>query len=194
MKEQEMKDIFRNEYVRRLKLVMKSKLNGRNKIKAANTWAVSLLQHGRGVIGWTIEELQSMNRNTRKVMTMNKELHPRSDTARMYVPRKRGGRGLISCEDGVRGEEKNLGWYVGNRNEVLLRKVGQKGTVKTNEAKEPRKYKRNAKQETEKKWKGKRMHGQYVRDLTGVDWEKTWRWMQKGDLKGCTEAFRPANP
>ena len=33
------------------------------------------------------------------------------------------------------------------------------------------------------------MHWQYVRDLTGVDWEKTWRWMQKGDLKGCTEAM-----
>ena len=33
------------------------------------------------------------------------------------------------------------------------------------------------------------MHGQYVRGLTGVDWDKTWRWMQKGDLKGCTEAL-----
>ena len=37
MKEHEMKDIFRNEYMRRLKLVMKSKLNGGNKIKAVNT-------------------------------------------------------------------------------------------------------------------------------------------------------------
>ena len=72
VKEQEMKDIFRNMYMRRLKLVMKSKLNGRNKIKAGNTWAVSLLQYGGGVIGWTKEELQSMDRKTRKVMTMNK--------------------------------------------------------------------------------------------------------------------------
>ena len=37
VKEQEMKDIFRNDYMQRLKLVMKSKLNGRNKIKATNT-------------------------------------------------------------------------------------------------------------------------------------------------------------
>ena len=36
VKEQKMKDIFRNEYMRRLKLVMKSKLNGKNKIKAIN--------------------------------------------------------------------------------------------------------------------------------------------------------------
>ena len=37
-KEREMKDIFRTEYLRRFKLVMKSQLNGKNKIKAANTW------------------------------------------------------------------------------------------------------------------------------------------------------------
>ena len=30
------------EYLRRFKLVMKSQLNGKNKIKAANTWTVSL--------------------------------------------------------------------------------------------------------------------------------------------------------
>ena len=51
VKEQEMNDIFGNEYMRRLKLVMKSKLNGRNKIKAANTWAVSLHRYGEGVTG-----------------------------------------------------------------------------------------------------------------------------------------------
>ena len=47
-------------------------------------------------------------------MTMNKELHPRSDVARIYVPRKKGGRGLISCESCVRKEEKYLSWYVRN--------------------------------------------------------------------------------
>ena len=167
----------------------KSKLNGRNKIKAVNTWAVSLLRYGGGVIGWTKEKLQSMNRKTRKVMTMNKELHPRSDTARIYVPRKRGGRGRISCEACVRGEENSLGWYVGRCNEVLLRKVGERGTVKTDEVKEPTEYKKSAKQKTENKWKGNQMHGQYVRDLRGVDWDKTWRWMQKGDLTGCAEAL-----
>ena len=36
-KEREMKDMFRTEHFRRFKLVMKSQLNGKNKIKAANT-------------------------------------------------------------------------------------------------------------------------------------------------------------
>ena len=31
-------------------------------------------------------------------MALNKELHPRSDIARMYVSGKNGTRGLIGCE------------------------------------------------------------------------------------------------
>ena len=38
VKEQEMKQEFRGEYKRRMKLIMKQKLHGRNKIKAINTW------------------------------------------------------------------------------------------------------------------------------------------------------------
>ena len=52
-------------------------------------------------------EPQEIDRKPRKVMTMNKEIHPRSDVARIYVSRKRGGRGLMSCENCVRGEDNN---------------------------------------------------------------------------------------
>lgn len=63
--EQEIKDILRDEYVRRLKLVMRSTLNGGNKIKAVNTWAVALLRYSRGVIRRQKNELQNMDRMTR---------------------------------------------------------------------------------------------------------------------------------
>ena len=123
-------------YLRRVNLIMKSKLNGRNKILAANTWAVSLIRYGAGILRWTKNELQEIDRKTRKVMTINKELHPRSDVARIYVSRKRGGRGLMSCESCVKGEENNLGWYIKNSREILLRKVGETSIVKTEEAME----------------------------------------------------------
>ena len=55
-----------------------------------------------GTIKWNKEQLQEIGRKSRKIMTIYKELHPRSDVARMYVPRKKGGRGLISCESCVR--------------------------------------------------------------------------------------------
>lgn len=38
--EKEMKTIFTKEYIRKLKLVLRSKLNGRNKILANKMWAV----------------------------------------------------------------------------------------------------------------------------------------------------------
>ena len=69
---------------------------------AMNTCAVSILRYGAGILKWNQNELQEMDRKTRKLMTMNKELHPRSDVARLYVSRKNGGRGLIGCENSVK--------------------------------------------------------------------------------------------
>lgn len=50
VKETDMNDILKYEYLRILKLVINSKLNGGNKIKAVNTWAVAVLRYGGGVI------------------------------------------------------------------------------------------------------------------------------------------------
>ena len=63
-----MKDVFRAEYFRRFKLVMKSQLNGKNKIRAANTWAVSLMRYGAGTVKWNKEELQEIDRKSRKII------------------------------------------------------------------------------------------------------------------------------
>ena len=66
IKEQEMKDTFRNEYFRRAKLILKSKLNGRNKIMALNTWTVSIMKYGAGILKWNKNELQEIDRQNRK--------------------------------------------------------------------------------------------------------------------------------
>ena len=50
VKEKDMNDILKYEYLRILKLVINSKLSGGNKIKAVNTWAVVVLRYGGGVI------------------------------------------------------------------------------------------------------------------------------------------------
>ena len=46
------------EYKRRLRLILKSKLNGKNKIQAINTWVVALLRYGAGIINWKVDELK----------------------------------------------------------------------------------------------------------------------------------------
>ena len=104
-------------------MILKSKLNGRNKITALNTWAVSILRYGAGILKLNKNELQETDRKTRKLKTINNELHPQSDIARLHVSRKNGGRGLIGCENRVKSEENSLGWYLKNNLEPLLAAV-----------------------------------------------------------------------
>ena len=76
-----------------------------------------------------------------------------------------------------------------NSEEVLLKEAGNSNVVNISEAVYPKEYKVNEVNATENEWKQKRMHGQYVRGKEGIDWDKTWQWIAKGDLKGSTEAL-----
>ena len=71
-----------------------------------------------------------MDRTTRKTLTMYGALHPKSDIDRLYLKRNHGGRGLISIETYVRLEENNLGLYVSEANEQLLKGVKMVSTIK----------------------------------------------------------------
>ena len=52
-----------------------------------------------GILNWTKQEIQHLDVETRKIITYTGSLHKRSDTSRIYVPRKQGGRGLTLVED-----------------------------------------------------------------------------------------------
>ena len=186
VKEQEMKDKFRNEYFRRTKFILKNKLNGRIEIMVLNTWAVSILRYGAGTLKWSKNELQEMDRKTRKFMTMNKELHPRSDVARLYVSRKNGGRGLIGCENSVKSRKNGLGWYAKNNIEPLLVSVRTNRTITHDETVDPKEFKKIKEVQRKNEWIAKRMHGQFARDMEDKDKNNTWRWMAKSDLKEST--------
>ena len=50
---------------RKVESIMKSRLNGKNKIIAINTWAVSLVKYGAGIVKWTKSELRHRHRKIR---------------------------------------------------------------------------------------------------------------------------------
>ena len=58
--EEEIKLKVSKEYFRRLREVLKSKLNGGNLIQGVNTWAVSLLRYSAAFISWRKCELQAI--------------------------------------------------------------------------------------------------------------------------------------
>ena len=120
MKENEMKEKTKKEYKGRLRLTPKSKMNGRNRITAINTWAVAIFRYGAEIICWRESELKSIDRKTRKNLTMYGAMHLKSDVDRLYMKRKEGGRGLINGEQCVKGEENSLGFYVANSEELLM--------------------------------------------------------------------------
>ena len=108
------------EYIRRLRKVLKSKLNGGNLVRGVNTWAVSLLRYSAAFVSWRKSKLQAIDRKTRKLFTIYEALHPKSDVDRLYIPRKEGGRGLISIEDCVELAIRGLEVYVHGCEERLI--------------------------------------------------------------------------
>ena len=66
-------------------MILRSKSNGRNKIVAVNTWMVSVMRYGEGIIKWNTDKLKSLDRRTRTFVTMHGALHPKSDTDRVYL-------------------------------------------------------------------------------------------------------------
>lgn len=189
IKEHEMKHKVIAEYKRRLRLVLKSKLNGKNKIYAINTWAVALLRYGAGIIDWKVDELDKLDRTTRKTLTMYGALHPKSDVDRLYLKRKDGGRGLISIESCVRMEENNLGLYVRESNELLLKGVRKSSIIKTDNLVEKEEFMRQTQAKLKTKWCEKRMYGQFIREMPDeIDKELSWKWVAQSDLKVQTEA------
>ena len=50
------------EYIRRLRKVLKSKLNDWNLVRGVNTWAVSLLRYLAAFISWEKSELQAIDK------------------------------------------------------------------------------------------------------------------------------------
>ena len=83
-KEKEMKENFSKEYLRWLRLILRSRLNGRNKIMALNTQAVSVMRYGAGILTWNTYKLKSLDRRTRNFMVMHGVLHHRSDVDRKW--------------------------------------------------------------------------------------------------------------
>ena len=71
----------------------------------------------------------------------------------------------------------------------MLASVNNHKIMRNDEAVEPVQHNANRKQIFEPGWKDKEMPGQLVGELQRIDWGKTWQWLVKGDLKGCTEAL-----
>ena len=169
----EMKEKVKSEYIRRVKKLLRSQLNGGNVIAGMNAWAVGIIRYGAGVLDWTKEELKSIDIKTRKLMTMNGSLHPRGNVGRLYLARKEGGRGLISCEEYVNVEVQNLDKYLSQSEEWMLKFVA--GEKRLSEVQDPDVFKKRLKEEKRSQWLEKPLRGRFLKDAEKVSTERTWQ-------------------
>ena len=173
-----MKGKITSEYIRRVKKLCRSKLNGGNLICGINTWAVDVVRYSAGIVDWTMEKVASMDRKTRKILSMNGCLHTRSNVGRLYLPRKEGGRGLVGIEECVKREIKSLHGYLRESTEWMLQAALKEKVIV--EEKTLQDYERRRKEEKVKNWKEKALHGEFIQQISNVAGKESWRWLRNG--------------
>ena len=123
---------------------------------------------------------------TRKQLTMHGSLHPRADVDRLYVPRKDGGRGLLSVEDSINKEENSLAYYVQNTSQPTLQETQQ---IMINKEPQPKNnYDTGLKKSRRDKWNQKKLHGIWPKNLEAYSPQSNL-WLQNSNLKPPTEAL-----
>ena len=187
IKHQEMKEKIKKEYIKRLKAILKSKLNSGNTVKAINSWAVPVIRYSAGIVDWKNSELRNMDRKTRKVLNMYQALHPRSNVGRLYLPCSEGGKGLLSLEECVNAEKRSLGQYLKMNEDEWLRSAWEEGLIKEDE--DPKVYREKTSKSRMEEWQSKPMHGQFLRQTKDLSSNDTWQWLQRGELKKETEGM-----
>ncbi|XP_076610522.1 uncharacterized protein LOC143335176 [Chaetodon auriga] len=161
-------------YLQRVRQVLKSQLNGKNKIQVINTYTLPVIRYPAGIISWPLEEMEASDIKTRKLLTMHGGFHPKSSVLRLCTKRKTGGRGLVSVRVTIREETASLWEYIRKMapNDDLLSEC-------------LRQQKPSQEEPEGLAWTDK-PHRQLeeVADIT-----KTYQWLEKAGLNDSTEAL-----
>ena len=84
------------EFLRRMSIIWSSPLSDHNQATASNQFALPVL----GFLMWTQQwPLEKLDREACKIVVENGGKHPSGSTAILYMPREKGGRGLLSIEE-----------------------------------------------------------------------------------------------
>ena len=56
--------------------------------------------------------MEGANVKTRKLLTMHKGFHPKSNVQRLYISQKEDGQGLVSIQVTIQNETQNIQEYI----------------------------------------------------------------------------------
>ena len=188
----EMKRKVKEIYQKRITLLMKTHLNGKNLFLALNTWAITVIRYSAAFLDWRKEETKELDRWTRKQLIAGRALHPKSNVMRIYIKRRFGGRGLISVEECCAAELRSIDFYLANSEEELLKVVARLEKLGKDKIESKKDYNKRIEQEKMDQLRSMKLHGQFERDTDDKKSEKSWHWLRNGNLKRETESLLAA--
>ena len=109
---QKMRKLHRDSYAKLLKTVLKTKLSAKNKISAINMIIIPKIQYSFGIIDWPQFEINKIDVLTRKLLAQYKIFYKDQSHARLYIPRAKGGMGLIEIDASHKATIVSLAQYI----------------------------------------------------------------------------------
>ena len=85
-----MRENIRKECFRRVRSILRSELNARNRIDAINSSALPAVTYSFPIINCSLTEMKKVDTKIQKLLAMHRMRHPKSDVNRLYLPRKEG--------------------------------------------------------------------------------------------------------
>ncbi|XP_050302196.1 uncharacterized protein LOC126740283 [Anthonomus grandis grandis] len=194
IEQQTMKCELTNEFVKKVRQVLRTNLNSKNIFKALNSYACSALSYSFGVINWSRTDIERLQRKVRALLTKTHNHHPRSATERTMLPRHLGGRGLIDLGKQLEKQITNLRsyFYRQGENSTLHRAINQidDSTPLQLKSEEARSY-HHTDQEKLRIWMEKPLHGRHPNEISQnhVDTASSNYWLVSGKMFPETEGF-----
>ena len=75
------------DFYRRVRAILQTELNARNKIMAIYSLAIPIVTYGFNILNSTMSEIKRLDIKLRKLLTMNKMHHHKADADTLYIRR-----------------------------------------------------------------------------------------------------------
>ncbi len=186
------------EYIKRVRKILKTKLNSNNIIAAINRQAVPVLTYSFLAIKWKEKEIEALDIKTRRMLTIFGCHQAKADKDRLYEKPENGGRGLTNIKDLYVRAVIGYAKYMNEKEDQVVSKIQKldKYNIKYSASREAEKYqhelqvseqdkndkiRKRQEELNEARWQAKKMHGQFKNLIEEefVDKKQSFVWTKK---------------
>ena len=110
----------------RMTLIVQYKLNDKNLINAINSRVIPVITYGMNIMKFTQNEIVSLEMIIKRCLRQNKMHALQGSDERLYLPRKKGGRGLKSVRDPYEETKIRIACYLFYREDPWMKRIWER--------------------------------------------------------------------